>query len=153
MYKKIFISLLIIFSTINMSNISTSMNESNNNEKDIIINNINNEDIDVELVDVHKFEDSIDIGEKYSYYAILTMKVKNKGEYDIELANIDIYPYQGDKSTKYFVKTSNDNIKGFIGTSNSSENIDIKIGIALYNKDENIKINLVTSEDLCKEYK
>lgn len=154
MYKKIFISLLIIFSTINMSNVFTSMNESNNNnEKDIVINNINNEDIDVELVDVHKFEDSIDIGEKYSYYAILTMKVENKGEYDIELANIDIYPYQGDKSIKYFVKTSNDNIKGFIGTLNSGENIDIKIGIALYNKDENIKINLVTSEDLCKEYK
>ena len=37
MYKKIFISLLIIFSTINMSNVSTSMNESNNNKKKILL--------------------------------------------------------------------------------------------------------------------
>ncbi|MBC5995580.1 hypothetical protein EAI30_04025 [Romboutsia ilealis] len=153
MYKKVFISLLIILSIISISNISTSMNESHNSEKDVIINNINNKDIDVRLVDINKFVDSIDIGEKYSYYAILTMRVENKGKNYIELANIDIYPYQGDKSTKYFVNTSNDNINGFIGTLNSGENIYIKIGVALYNNDESIKINLVTSEDIIQEYK
>ena len=152
MYKKIFISLFIIFFMTNISNTSSSMSNINDNEKEITIN-INNKDIEVDVVDINKFEDFIDIEEKYSYYYVLTIKVKNKGDYDIDLANIDIYPYQGYKSTKYFVNNSNDNINGFIGTLKSGENKEIKIGILLYNKYENIKIDLDILDNTYKEYK
>lgn len=158
MCKRIFISLLIIFISISMCNVSISMNNSDddkknytkNNEIEIFINNINNKDLNFKLTDITTFEDEIDIGVKYNYYAILTINVENNSIYDFELSNIDIYPYQGTKSTKYFVKTSEDNIQGFIGTVRSKESLDVKIGVALYNKEDDIKLDLINVQNINK---
>ncbi|SCH38997.1 hypothetical protein [Romboutsia sp. 1001713B170207_170306_H8] len=153
MLKKTLICLLIIFTTISLSNVSISMNEDNNKiteYNNVFINNLNNENIEVMVKDVSMFKERIDIGDIYDFYAIVTMSVENKGLYDIELCTIDIYPYQGNRETKYFVKTSDDDVKGFIGTVNKGEIKDIKVGVALYNKSENIKLNLVTTDEILK---
>ncbi len=157
MFKKILVCLLIIFTTISLSNVSISMNEDSNNKiiednntNNVFIDNLNNKNMDIRVKDVSMFKEKIDIGDTYDFYAIVTMSVENKGLYDIELCNIDIYPYQGSRETKYFVKTSDDNVKGFIGTIKNGESKDIKIGVALYNKNEDIKLNLVTTDEMIK---
>ena len=156
MHKKIFISLLIIFISLNISNVSQSMNNINiskiNEDKisEVLINNINNKDLNISVENIDIFEESIDIGEKYSCYGFLTINIENKGIYDIELSNIDIYPYQGENPTKYFVKTSDDNIDGLIGTIRSNSNIKAKVGIALYNKTETIRLDLRSIEYINK---
>ena len=162
MCKKAFISALTIFFIISLSNISISMNfdtifsenkfiNMNRYEDKIFINNISNKNIDVNVKDMSILKGKINIGQIYDYYAILTINIVNNGLNDIELCDIDIYPYQGSKSTKYFVKTSDDNIKGFIGTIRPRENKDIKIGIALYNQNDNIKLNLITKNENSKK--
>ena len=125
-----------------------------NNEgygKDVWINNMSDNDLKIRVVDVNIVEEKINIGDSYDASAIITMNVANNGLYDVELSNIDIYPYQGGKPIKYFVTTSKDNISGFIGNIKSGDSKNIKIGVALHNTKESIKLEMSNIEDITNE--
>lgn len=125
-----------------------------NNEgygKDVWINNMSDNDLKIRVVDVNIVEEKINIGDSYNASAIITMNVANNGLYDVELSNIDIYPYQGGKPIKYFVTTSKDNISGFIGNIKSGDSKNIKIGVALHNTKESIKLEMSNIEDITNE--
>ncbi|MEG1310388.1 MAG: hypothetical protein RR942_16105 [Romboutsia sp.] len=119
--------------------------------KDIWINSYNSEDIKINILDIKVSEERINIGDIYNASAIVTMKVENKSLQNIELSNIDIYPYQSNKETKYFVSTSNENITGFIGNLNPKESTTIKIGIALHNINDPIQLKFCNIEDISNE--
>jgi hypothetical protein len=125
-----------------------------NNEgygKDVWINNRSDNDLKIRVVDVNIVEEKINIGDSYNASAIITMNVANNGLYDVELSNIDIYPYQGGKPIKYFVTTSKDNVSGFIGNIKSGDSKNIKIGVALHNTKESIKLEMSNIEDITNE--
>ncbi|MGL4913152.1 MAG: hypothetical protein ACRC3Y_12065 [Romboutsia sp.] len=119
--------------------------------KHVWINNMSDDDLKVSVENIDIIEEPINVGDTYDASAIITMKVANNGKYDIELSNIDIYPYQGGKETKYFVSTAKDNITGFIGNIKSGEAKDVKIGVALHNTDESIKLEMSNIEDKANE--
>ena len=119
--------------------------------KDVWINNMSDNDLKIRVVDVNIVEERINIGDSYDASAIITMNVANNGLYDVELSNIDIYPYQGGKPIKYFVTTSKDNISGFIGNIKSGDSKNIKIGVALHNTKESIKLEMSNIEDITNE--
>lgn len=118
--------------------------QENNN---ILINDIEKNDINVKLLDIDVRNENLTIDKIYKGYAVLTMDVKNNGKNDIELSNIDIYPYQGNENIKYFVSTSSEDIKGFIGNLKPNESKIIKMGVALSNIEENIKLEFLNIED------
>jgi hypothetical protein len=132
---------------------TTSICIDNNEEygKDVWINNMSDNDLKIRVVDVNIVEEKINIGDSYDASAIITMNVANNGLYDVELSNIDIYPYQGGKPIKYFVTTSKDNISGFIGNIKSGDSKNIKIGLALHNTKESIKLEMSNIEDITNE--
>ena len=132
---------------------TTSICIDNNEEygKDVWINNMSDNDLKIRVVDVNIVEERINIGDSYDASAIITMNVANNGLYDVELSNIDIYPYQGGKPIKYFVTTSKDNISGFIGNIKSGDSKNIKIGVALHNTKESIKLEMSNIEDITNE--
>ena len=119
--------------------------------KDVWINNMSDNDLKIRVLDVNIVEEKINIGDSYDASAIITMNVANNGLYDVELSNIDIYPYQGGKPIKYFVTTSKDNISGFIGNIKSGDSKNIKIGVALHNTKESIKLEMSNIEDITNE--
>ena len=132
---------------------TTSICIDNNEEygKDVWINNMSDNDLKIRVVDVKIVEERINIGDSYDASAIITMNIANNGLYDVELSNIDIYPYQGGKPIKYFVTTSKDNISGFIGNIKSGDSKNIKIGVALHNTKESIKLEMSNIEDIKKK--
>lgn len=132
---------------------TASIGIDNNEEygKDVWINNMSDNDLKIRVVDVNIVEEKINIGDSYDASAIITMNVANNGLYDVELSNIDIYPYQGGKPIKYFVTTSKDNISGFIGNIKSGDSKNIKIGVALHNTKESIKLEMSNIEDITNE--
>ena len=99
----------------------------------ILINNINDNIININVTDICIDNKSIKLDETYNASVIITINVKNNGIDDIELANLDIYPYQGNLSTKYFVSTYKDEITGFIGNLKSGESKTLKMGVTLHN--------------------
>lgn len=115
--------------------------------KDIWINNLNTKDIKVNLIDIKIVKESIDIEEKYNASAILTMNVENNSLDDIELSNIDVYPFQSNKKVKYFVSTSKENITGFIGNLKPKESKTIKMGVTLHNTKDPINLEFSNIED------
>ncbi|MEF9991152.1 MAG: hypothetical protein RRZ84_01040 [Romboutsia sp.] len=145
---KIMLTIVLIVCTYTTS-LCLEKNDNTFGNKDTKVNNIS--DIEVEVVDIDIRDEEINIGKKYSTSAIVTMNIKNNSAYDVELSNIDIYPYQGDKATKYFVSTSEENITGFIGNLRSKENTQIKMGIALHNNKEPIKLEMLNIEDITNE--
>lgn len=128
-----------------------SIDNSEGYGKDVWINNTSDNDLKIRVIDVNIVEEEINIGDVYDASAILTMNIANNGEYDVELSNIDIYPYQGGKPTKYFVSTSQDNINGFIGNIKSGESKNVKVGVALHNTKESIKLEMSNIEDITNE--
>ncbi len=86
--------------------------------------------------------------EVYNASAIITVDVKNNGLNDIELANLDVYPYQGSLATKYFVSTYKDEISGFIGNLKSGESKTLKMGVTLHNTKEPIRLEFSDIEDI-----
>ena len=119
--------------------------------KHVWINNTSGDDLKISVENIDIIEETIKVGDTYDASAIITMKVANNGQYDIELSNIDIYPYQGGKETKYFVSTAKDNITGFIGNIKSGESKEVKIGVALHNTNESIKLEMSNIEDKTNE--
>lgn len=149
MRKNILVTILVITFVFTISIVSEA--KSKEYCRTIWINNTSSDDVKIEVLDINLSKEPIYIDKKYKASAILTMEITNKGLYDMELSNIDIYPYQENKLAKLFVKTSNDKVTGFIGNIKSGESKKIKIGVALYNTKDPIKIQLSNIEDKEKE--
>lgn len=142
MKNKLLISILTMTLFIFSYKISTCL------EKNIWINNINEKEIKVRLVNIDIKEESLNIDKEYKAYAVVTMNVQNNSKNNIELSNIDVYPYQNNEPIKYFVSTSSENIKGFIGNLNPKESKIIKMGITLNNTNDPIKLEFSNIEDI-----
>ena len=110
---------------------------------EIWISNLNEKNIKIKVKDIKVNKEEIKLNDLYEDFAIVTMEVENRGIYDMELSNIDIYPYQNNRLTKYFVTSCNENIKGFIGSLKPNDRALVKIGIALHNTTD--PINLIFS--------
>ncbi|MGL5346514.1 MAG: hypothetical protein ACRDA3_04130 [Peptostreptococcaceae bacterium] len=151
MQNKIKIVIVAIFITLCTYKPITSMESTKEFGNDIWINNINERSINIKVVDVKVNKEPINVGEKYNASAIITMKVINEGTEDIELSNLDVYPYQGKKPTKYFVSTANNSINGFIGNLKPQEQAIVKMGITLYNTEDKIKVVFKNIEDIENE--
>lgn len=141
-------NLIIFYSYVKYINMYRKNNILN---KDILINNVEKDDIKISITDINIVEEKISVGDVYNSSAIISMNVKNNSKYDIELSNIDVYPYQGGKPVKYFVSTGNEDIQGFIGNIKGGEDKDIKMGITLHNTKDPIKLELNNIEDKSKE--
>lgn len=116
-------------------------------EKKYKDNDLKNNEINVNITDVTIIEDEINIDKKYNASAIIDVKVANNTPFNIELSNINIEPYQGGKPTKYFVKTSTEEIYGFVGNLESGSTAELKIAIALHNTDDNIQLQMHNIEE------
>ena len=147
MKVKLLKSILIILFLICSSNVSICLEKEYITEDKIWINNINKDVINIEVTDVSVNEESISLDEVYNASAILTMNVKNNGLDDVELANLDIYPYQGNLEIKYFVSTYKNDINGFIGNLKSGESKDLKIGVTLHNTKDPVILKFHNIED------
>ncbi len=117
-------------------------------EEDIWTSNINDKAINIKVTDIDINNTSIELDEVYNASAIITVDVKNNGLNDIELANLDVYPYQGSLATKYFVSTYKDEISGFIGNLKSGESKTLKMGVTLHNTKEPIRLEFSDIEDI-----
>ena len=148
MKVKLLKSILIILFLICSSNVSICLEKEYITEDKIWINNINKDVINIEVTDVSINEESISLDEVYNASAILTMNVKNNGLDDVELANLDIYPYQCNLETKYFVSTYKNDINGFIGNLKSGESKDLKIGVTLHNTKDPVILKFHNIEDI-----
>lgn len=143
----VFTLIIIVCTTTNSICLDNKYNFGN----DIWINNMSDNDIKITIENVDLRKEEINVGKKYDASAIITMKVSNNGKYDVELSNIDIYPYQGGKETKYFVSTGKENITGFIGNIKSGESKTVKMGVTLLNTSDSIKLEMANIEDVANE--
>lgn len=158
MLKKYIISIVTIWMVITtgtysncISNQKTTIKNNNNLSKDIWINNLNNKDIKIKVTNIKIEEEKINVGELYNAFAIVTMDITNYGQNNVELANLNVYPYQGEKPTKYFVTTAENNINGFLGNLNTNESKTIKMGVTLHNIKDPIKLEFSNIEDFKNE--
>ena len=139
MNTKFFTSIVTIFFLLCSSTASICLGKEYITEEDIWTSNINDKAIN---------NTSIELDEVYNASAIITVDVKNNGLNDIELANLDVYPYQGSLATKYFVSTYKDEISGFIGNLKSGESKTLKMGVTLHNTKEPIRLEFSDIEDI-----
>jgi len=114
----------------------------------ILIDNINDNIININVTDICIDNKAIELDQIYNASVIITMNVKNNGIDDIELSNLDIYPYQGNLSTKYFVSTYKDEITGFIGNLKSGESKILKMGVTLHNTKDPIRLEFDHIDDI-----
>jgi len=114
----------------------------------ILIDNINDNIININVTDICIDNKTIELDQIYNASVIITMNVKNNGIDDIELSNLDIYPYQGSLSTKYFVSTYKDEITGFIGNLKSGESKTLKMGVTLHNTKDPIRLEFDHIDDI-----
>jgi len=114
----------------------------------ILIDNINDNIININVTDICIDNKAIELDQIYNASVIITMNVKNNGIDDIELSNLDIYPYQGNLSTKYFVSTYKDEITGFIGNLKSGESKTLKMGVTLHNTKDPIRLEFDHIDDI-----
>ena len=131
MKTKFFKSIVTIFFLLCLSTASICLEKEYITEEDIWTSNINDKAINIKVTDIAINNTSIELDEVYNASAIITVDVKNNGLNDIELANLDVYPYQGSLATKYFVSTYKDEISGFIGNLKSGESKTLKMGIKI----------------------
>lgn len=144
-FKSIATIFLLIFSS--TVSICLEKNYIDVDDEQILINNTNNKDINIKVKEISINDASIELDEVYNASAIITVDVKNNGLNDIELANLDVYPYQGNLSTKYFVSTYKNEINGLIGNLKSGESKTLKMGVALHNIKEPIRLEFSDIED------
>jgi len=148
MNTKFLKSIVTIFFLLCSSTNSICLEREDLTEDKIFINNINNKVININVIDIAINNKSIELDEVYNASAIITMYVKNNGLNDIELANLDVYPYQGRLATKYFVSTYKDEINGFIGNLKSGESKILKMGVTLHNTKEPVILEFSNVEDM-----
>ncbi len=147
MYKKILTVLTTICFVFCSTSLAISLENKSYKENYVLINNLGDNSIKIKVKNIEIVNEPIKIDEKYSASAIITMDVENNGMDNLELANLDVYPYQGNKATKYFVSTEENEIKGFIGYLKGGESKEVKIGVALHNKKEPINIKFSNIEN------
>ena len=94
-------------------------------------NIIYNDTLDIKVKKVDLKNKKVKLDKNYEGMAIITLEVKNKDVVDVELSNIDVYPYQNHKSTECFVITQQGEVTGMIGNLQRGDKKDIKIGVAL----------------------
>lgn len=138
--KKFFvINTIILCAFFSLSNISYSYNKHNNLKKIIYVNNINEEDIKIQIINVETINSAINLDEIYEGYSIITLNVVNTGLDCIELSNIDYSFYQNNKKLETFIESEN-KFLGFVGTLESGEQKEVKIGLVLAEKNTPIKL-------------
>lgn len=135
--------LIIVLCLFTFTTITCHSMEIYNNCKYIYLQDYEKENLYIEVLDISIKDEKINIGEKYPAYAIVTMEVKNNSLVNMELSNFDIYPYQNESPTKYFVSTNKENINGFIGSLGSRESKIVKMGIALNNVYDPIMLKVI----------
>ena len=146
--KKIFTkNIIFILFLICSTNISICLEKEYITKEKIYINNINSEVINIEPIDIVIDDSSILLDEVYNASAIITVNVKNNSLEDIELANLDVYPYQDNLPIKYFVSTYKNDINGFIGNLKSGESKTLKMGATLHNTKDPIRLEFYNIED------
>lgn len=148
MKTKFLKSIVTMFFLLCSSTVSICLGKEHITNVDIWTRNINDKAINIKVTDININNASIELDEVYNASAIITMDVKNNGLNDIELANLDVYPYQGRLSTKYFVSTYKNEISGFIGNLKSGESKTLKMGVTLHNTKEPIILKIYDIEDV-----
>lgn len=108
--------------------------------------------LDIKVKDINLREESLELGESYNGVAIVTLEVKNNNIMDLELSNIDIYPYQNEQLTKCFVTTASGDINGMVGYLKSNESKDVKIGVALNDLENPLELEFMSADEN-QEYK
>ena len=145
MKKELIVCLIILFVLCSLNNTSYCFNKNNNFKNLLYINNINDKDIKIEIANVETINSTISLDEIYEAYSIITMNITNTGLDHVELSNINYSIYQGDKKLQTFIQSQNKYL-GFVGTLESGESKEIKIGVVL--EEENASLKLVF-ENLC----
>lgn len=137
-----------VFFLLCSSTVAICLEKESITEEQIWIRNMDNKALHIKVTDIAVNNASIELDEVYNASAIITMNVKNNGLNDIELANLDVYPYQGTLATKYFVSTYKDDISGFIGNLKSGESKTLKMGVTLHNTKDPITLEFSDIEDI-----
>lgn len=106
-----------------------------------------NQDLNIKLKDISLKENCFSLGEIYGGAAILTLEVENNDIAELELSNIDVYPYQNDVLTKCFVTTAKGDINGMVGYLKSGEKKDIKIGVALNDLENPLDLEFISADE------
>ncbi|WP_289294316.1 hypothetical protein [Romboutsia ilealis] len=148
MKTKFLKSIATVFFLLCSSTVAICLEKESITEEQIWISNMDNKALHIKVTDIAVNNASIELDEVYNASAIITMNVKNKGLNDIELANLDVYPYQGTLATKYFVSTYKDDINGFIGNLKSGESKTLKMGVTLHNTKDPITLEFSDIEDI-----
>ncbi len=144
MNKKLIVNIFLILIIFSFNIIYVGDNGKDIYANEIWISNLNQKNIKIKVNDIMINNEEIKLNNLYEACAIVTMEVENKGSYDIELSNIDVYPYQNNTLIEYFVRSSAENINGFIGNLKPNEKTLVKLGIALHNSKD--PINLIFSK-------
>ncbi len=146
MYKR-FIKILICICFILLNvNIAVAIESLGLNDSYVYLTNMNEENVNIEIKKIDLVDEPIEIGQVYDASAVMTINIKNNSYNNIELSNLNVYVYQKNQPTKYFVSTYENEINGFIGYIESGQDKDIKIGVTLHNKNDKVKIELLNIE-------
>lgn len=149
--EKGFITCLVILSVLcSFNNRSYCFNKNNNLKNLLYVNNINDKDIKIEITDVETINSTISLDEIYETYSIITMDIFNAGLDSIELSNINYSIYQCNKKLQTFIESQNKYL-GFIGTIESGQHKEIKIGVILEEKNAPLKLVFENLSDIKKE--
>ncbi|WP_373598557.1 hypothetical protein [Paraclostridium bifermentans] len=135
--------IFIILNIILIGNLFLTGAEALNNNRNIIYKNINMnycDTLNIRVEDINLKDESICLGEYYNGMAIITLEVKNNDVVDMELSNIDINPYQNESLTECFVTTESGEVTGMIGNLQRGESKYVKIGVALENLKDPVKL-------------
>lgn len=150
MKKKIIICLTVLFTLFNINDTSYSFNRNNNLKNSLYLNNINDKDIKIEVNNIETINSAINLDEIYDTYSIIIMNITNTGLDYVELSNINYSIYQGNKKLNTFIDSKNKYL-GFVGTLESGECKEIKIGVILEEKDTQLKLVFENLSDAKKE--
>ncbi len=145
--KLVIISLGVLISTI----ITSKDIQAIKSVKDNTNNHVHTYDcscnISIKVKDIRLKKGYLSLGEIYNGVAIVTLEVKNNDIVDLELSNIDIYPYQNDTLTKCFVTTAEGDINGMVGYLKSGEKSDVKIGVALSDLENPLELEFISADE------
>lgn len=144
--SKKFIICLILFT---LCSFNTSYSNNNLNES-LNLNNTNDENVKIEIKNVEIINSAINLDEIYEAYSIITMNIVNTGLDYMELSNINYYFYQNHKKLQTFIQSENGYL-GFVGTLESGEEKEIKIGVVLEEKNTPLKLVFENLNDINKE--
>ena len=135
-----------------LNSISFCIHKSNFDKESLMINNINDKDIKIEIKNAETINSVINLDEIYKTYSIITMDITNTGLDYVELSNINCSIYQNDKKLQTFIQSDNEYL-GFVGVLLSGDKKEIKIGVALEDRNSPLEIVFENLSDTKKEKK